>query len=512
MKNSKALWESCQRYFKQNLSEEEYQRWFSGVDIETFNPSTLQLKLWVPSNYVSEYIEKNYKQLLRVALTNTFGKIHLYWHTVVAKKDNAMDTTPDSSGVRGYGPTIEGLDGSEFDPQPQPFDATQKYAAPTPGAITSPQVAGRAQSKTATAPDRGPEQQEAPVADIATQLNPRQTFRTFIEGDSNKLCRSVGYSIAEHPRSTQFNPMFIYGPSGCGKTHLVNAIGLRCKELFPDKRVLYVTARLFQVQFTNAKIQNEINNFIAFYQTIDVLIVDDVQEWASPTLKATHSTFFHIFNHLFRNAKRIILVSDRLPNQLEGMMDRLITRFSGGLVAEMEKPNTQLCYDILRRKVVRDGLTIPEDVMRYISETVNGSVREIEGVINSLMAYSVVYNSNIDMKLVERIVMRAVNINDKPLTMDEIVSAVCMRYDVTEKSLKGRSRRHNLVVPRQLIMYLADKYLRMPAIRIGRHLGGRDHSTVLYGIQQTAARLKDDKDFVSAVQDIEQTLSIKEEK
>lgn len=486
MQNPKALWASCQNFFKQSLDADEYNRWFSIVTLKSFNPSTNTLTLSVPSLYVSEYIEKEHMDLLRTAIINTFGSIrHLNWYGVVvespAKNAASASDKPSSRSSKAGRTTIEGDVDAE----------TPDYRASDAAAASAMQVPGT------PAPQ---------MAEIDSQLNSRQTFRNFVEGDSNKLCRSVGMSIAEHPQGTQFNPLFIYGPSGCGKTHLVNAIGLRCKELYPEKRVLYVTARTFQVQFTNARLKNNINDFIAFYQTIDMLIIDDVQEWM--TAPKTQETFFHIFNHLFRLAKRIVLVSDRPPVQLKGMMDRLITRFSCGLVAELEKPNIQLCIDILHRKIARDGLTVPEDVVHYIAENANGSVRDLQGVINSLMAYSIVDNCNIDMRLVERILKRAMKINDQVLTIEEIIHVVCEHFNVTEVAVKGRTRKREIVLPRQVIMYLADKFMRMPAARIGRNMGGRDHSTVLHSIQLITTRINNDADFRSQMKEVEEKLHI----
>lgn len=465
MQNPKALWASCQLYFQQNLDTDEYSKCFSLVQLGSFNPSTNILTLNVPSLFVSEYIEKEHIDLLRTAIINTFGKINrLRWNAAVVNKNIANDPIPEAQ------------------------NATKKI-----GKDTRTTIDGEIDSES------------QPVA-LDSQLNYRQNFRNFVEGDSNKLCRSVGINIAEHPQGTQFNPFFIYGPSGCGKTHLVNAIGLRCKELYPTKRVLYVTARTFQVQFTNARLKNNINDFIAFYQTIDMLIIDDVQEWM--TAPKTQETFFHIFNHLFRLAKRIILVSDRPPVQLEGMMDRLITRFSCGLVAELEKPNVQLCIDILNRKIARDGLHVPEEVVRYIAENANGSVRDLQGVINSLMAYSIVDNCNIDMRLIERIMKRAVKINDQVLTIEDIIHIVCEHYNVTDAAIKGRTRKREIVLPRQVIMYLADKYIKMPASRIGRNLGGRDHSTVLHSIHLIEKKEKEDSEFKAQLQEIEHKLGV----
>ncbi|MCQ2220418.1 MAG: chromosomal replication initiator protein DnaA [Prevotella sp.] len=478
MQNPKALWASCQNFFKQSLDAEVYDKWFSLVTLKSFNPSTNTLTLCVPSLYVSEYIEKEHVDLLRTAIIGTFGKIQsLQWFATVVDKN----ATSPSSKRKGGSTTIEG-EVDALTPDYKASDAAAASAMHAPGT---------------------PDQQ---LTEIDSQLNARQTFRNFVEGDSNKLCRSVGINIAEHPQGTQFNPLFIYGPSGCGKTHLVNAIGLRCKELYPEKRVLYVSARTFQVQFTNARLKNNINDFIAFYQTIDMLIIDDVQEWMSAP--KTQETFFHIFNHLFRLAKRIVLVSDRPPVQLEGMMTRLITRFSCGLVAELEKPNIQLCIDILHRKIARDGLVVPEDVVRYIAENANGSVRDLQGVINSMMAYSIVDNCNIDMRLVERILKRSMKINDQVLTIDDIIHVVCDHFNVTEVAVKGRTRKREIVVPRQIIMYLADKHMRMPASRIGRQIGGRDHSTVLHSLQLVSTRLTSDAEFRSQMIEIEQKLGI----
>ncbi len=330
-----------------------------------------------------EYLEQHYVGLLYKVLTDRFGNDVRLTYCIVTDKEHNL-----SQDIEGEIPTSINV---------------EKPVA---------QKSGNKQSGKNTTKN-----------ELNPQLNPKQTFNTFIEGDSNKLPRTVGLSIAEHPGKSTFNPFFIFGPSGCGKTHLINAIGMKCKEIYPQKRVLYVTARLFQVQFTDAVRQNNTNDFINFYQSIDVLIVDDIQEWVTAT--RTLDTFFHIFNHLFRNGKQIVLASDRPPVELEGMKDRLLTRFSCGLIAELEKPNIELCIDILKAKCSRDGLKIPDDVIRFIAETsnasINGSVRDHEGVINSLLAYSVVYNSKIDMRLAERGIKRAVKGDNHPLTIDDII-------------------------------------------------------------------------------------------
>ena len=289
---------------------------------------------------------------------------------------------------------------------------------------------------------------------------------------------------------------------------MINAIGIRAKQLYPKMRVLYVSARLFQVQYVDASLKNTVNDFIKFYQTVDLLIVDDIQEWV--TKSGTQNTFFHIFNHLFRNGKRIILASDRPPVDLKGMDERLITRFRCGLITELERPNVQLCMDILNSMVRRDGLTIPQEVIQYIAQTANGSVRDLQGVINSLLAYSVVYDSKVDLKLAERIVSRSVKVDNRPLTIDDILDKVCVHYQVTTEAVNSRSRKRDLVIPRQVSMYLAQKYTKMPASRIGKLVGDRDHSTVIHSCTQVEERMKIDAAFRSEIESIENSFKLKQ--
>ena len=465
--NPKALWDNCLSLIKENVTEQQFRTWFATIVFESYNEETRTLLVQVPSRYVYEYLEQYYVGLLSKALTRCFGQSVQLTYRVMMDVEHKL--TVDEQGSEAV----------NIDPKP----ATQRG------------------NKTPTALDAAAPQ------DINPQLDLHKTFQSFIEGDSNKLPRTVGVSIAEHPGKSTFNPFFVYGPSGCGKTHLINAIGIHCKELYPQKRVLYVSARLFQVQFTDASRQNTVNDFINFYQTIDVLIIDDVQEWA--TAEKTVATFFHIFDHLFRLGKQIILASDRPPVDLKWLQDRMLTRFSCGLIAELEKPNVQLCIDILNAKCRRDGLKIPADVIQFIAETANGSVRDLEGVINSLLAYSVVYNSNIDMRLAERVIKRAVKVDNKPLTIDDILEKVCGHYNVPQQQVFSKSRKRDYVLVRQISMYLAQKYTKMPASRIGQLIGGRDHSTVLHSCTAIEQRLKVDKAFSAELSSIENSFKLK---
>lgn len=468
MNNShKALWDDCLRLIQANVTEQQFKTWFAPIVFESYSEANNTLLVQVPSPYVYEYLEQYYVGLLSKVLVRVFGTKVILRYRVLTDKGHGIVQDIDSEG---------------------------------PSEIESPRPL-RGGNQAPTVLDAATPQQLNP------QLDPKKTFQNFIEGNSNKLPRTVGLSIAEHPGKTTFNPFFIFGPSGCGKTHLINAIGVRCKETYPQKRVLYVSARLFQVQFTDSVRHNTTNDFINFYQSIDVLIVDDIQEWINSP--KTLDTFFHIFNHLFRCGKQIILASDRPPVDLQGMKDRLLTRFACGLIAELEKPNVQLCVDILNAKCRRDGLKIASDVIQYIAETANGSVRDLEGVVNSLMAYSIVYNSNIDLRLAERIIKRAVKVDDHPLTIDDILEKVCGHFRVEQRHVFSKSRKREYVQARQVSMYLAQKYTKMPAGRIGQLIGNRDHSTVIHSCNTIEKRLKIDKAFSAELSSIENSFKLK---
>src|SRR5574344_564519 len=465
--NPKQRWERCLKFIQENVSEQQYKTWFAPIAFESYTEANKTLLVQVPSPFVYEYLEEYYVELLSKALTRFFSvNVHLTYRVLTDKAHNLsqdVESEPASSVAARY-TTSRG-------------------------------------NKTPTQLDAAQPQQLNP------QLNPNLTFSNYIEGESNTLPRTVGLPIAEHPNKTTFNPFFLYGPSGGGKTHLVNAIGVKVKEIYPQKRVLYVSARLFQVQYTDAVLHNTTNDFISFYQTIEVLIVDDIQEWA--TARKTQDTFFHIFNHLFRNGKRIILASDRPPVDLKGMNERLLTRFSCGLIAELQQPNVDLCIKILKNLIHRDGLNIPADVIQFIAQTVNGSVRDLQGVINSLLAYSVFYNWDIDIVLAERVIKRAVKIDDEPLTVDDIISTVCNHFNVSMSAINSKSRKKDFVMARQVSMYLAQKYTKMPASRIGKLVGGRDHSTVLHSCAKVEQLIKQEHSFSEEIDSIEVSFKLK---
>ncbi len=462
--NHVELWNRCLQVIKDNVLEHAFNTWFKPIIPLKYENKTLTIE--VPTSYFYEFIEEHYCDLLRLVLEKEIGKGTRLMYSILTDKANRLTTNiPSTNHPIGV----------------QPQSGAGGNSAP----FMPPQ---------ATLPALDP------------RLNPKYHFDNFIEGDSNKLPREIAKEVAKHPAKTAFNPLFIHGTSGVGKTHLVNAIGARIKELYPLQRVLYVSANLFQVQFVDATLRNKVTDFIKFYQTIDVLIIDDIQEFAAMT--KTQNTFFHIFNHLHQNGKQLILTSDRPPIMLQGMEDRLLTRFKWGLLVELEKPNTELRKNILKDKIHRDGLELPEPVINFIAENVDESVRDLEGVVTSLMAYSVYSNRDIDMNLAESVVKKVTKVEKKEITIDTIVSKVCEHYEIEKESLHSRSRKHNVAIARQVAMYLAKKYTDTSCVRIGKLIANRNHSTVLHSCKTVQTQLEVDKNFRMEMEEIESQIRV----
>lgn len=457
-------WDACIGFIRQQIPEHAFQTWFAPLEMHSYAGGVLTVS--TPNRYVYEYIEEHYLDVLTRALVTAFG---------------------------------EGI-----------------------------QLKYRIRAEQAPAPAAEPQRPTAPAAPklppLDPQLNARYTFDNYVEGASNKLARAVGLSIARMPGQATFNPFFLHGPSGVGKTHLVNAIGLSIRERFPAKRVLFVSAHIFRTQYTDAVLHNTFNEFIHFYQTIDVLIIDDIQEL---TTAKTQQAFFHIFNHLQQNGRQLIITCDRPPKLFEGIEERMLTRFKWGMVAELERPDIELRRAILRSKIRRDGLSVneevlpafsvagserrdtplfPEEVIQYIAQHVEDSVRDLEGVINSIMAYSVVYNCDIDLALTARVVARMVNLEKKELTLDDIVQRVGTHYGVKQKEINSKSRKAALVQARHVAMFLCHKFTDLPTSQIGQRIGRRDHSTVIHACKQVELRIATDKTFRREVEELEASL------
>lgn len=428
MQDVNILWAQCQQVLRDNLSQTAYQTWFAPVCALQYENDVLVLQ--VKSQFIVEYIEENYLNLLSRVLRKVFGpQIRLEYRIMVA--------------------------GSSIDVPSEPLRETM------------------VQRDEVYAP-----QQEV-MNDWDSQLNPQYTFDNFIKGEPNKLARAAAIEIAKSPGKTLFNPLFLFGGSGVGKTHLAYAIGNEVVRLNPNARVLYVTANTFKLQFQDAVNRNQVPDFLMFYQSVDLLIVDDIQYFSD--LKGTQDTFFQIFNYLQQSHKQLILTSDRSPMELRGIQDRLLSRFKWGLAAEILRPDYPLRKDILLYHIKRDGIKLTDDIIEYVASNVSDNVRDLEGVLASLLAYSTLTDNAIDMALTETVVGRLVQLHPKTFLPADIVAAVCQSLNMPEAVITARTRQRDAVKARNIVMYLIKKFTNSSLGEIGKYVH-RDHATVAHSL------------------------------
>ena len=456
-KNVQQIWNECLHILRDNLTPTVFTTWFAPIQALSYEDNVLVLQ--VKSQFIVEYIEENYLTLLSKVLFRVLGpQTKLEYRVQIDSHTNA-------------GMNI-------------PSDVSQAPAVPVMLV-------------------QQPDLKDEP--DFNSQLNPSYTFETFVQGDANKLARTVALSIAAQPGRSSFNPMFIYGGSGVGKTHLANAIGNEVKRLMPQKRVLYISANTFQLQYQDAAAHNHIPDFLLFYQTIDVIIVDDIQYIAGK--RATQDTFFHIFNYLQQSGKQIVLTSDKAPKDLQDLEERLLSRFKWGLAAEMTKPDFALRRDILLNKMHRDGISLSMDIVEFIANNVRDNIRDLEGVLAALLAYSTLAGREIDMQLAEQVVGRIVEIKPRERSMGDITDAVCEEFQVSPQALFSQSRAREVIVARQVAMYLAKQYTALTLSEIGRSIGDRTHATVVHALDVLNALLHTDVKLGQRVRRIENQLA-----
>jgi len=460
LNNHEQLWNRCLSVIKDNISEASFNTWFAPIVSLKYENNVFVLQ--VPSQFFVEYIEEKYIDLLRMTLYREVGVGTKLEYRVLIDKSSGKGTQIPSNGEQSRSKGVS---------------TSSNYISP----YNKPQL-----------------------PEIDPQLNPAYNFNNLIEGKGNKLARTAGISIGNEPGKNIFNPLFIYGQSGVGKTHLANGIGVMVKQLHPEKRVLYVPANTFQIQYTDSVRSNSQNDFLNFYQTIDVLIIDDIHEFAGKT--GTQNTFFHIFNHLHQSGKQLILTSDKSPVVMVGLEQRLLTRFKWGLSAEIEKPDFDLRKSILENKIYRDGLEISDEVVGFIAEHVTDSVRDLEGVLVSLMAHSTLANMPIDIALAERVISRIVNITKKVNTVEKIRDVVCEYFSLSVDAISTKSRKREVVQARQIAMYLSKQMTKSSLSSIGFTIGQRDHATVLHACKIVNDLMDSDKNFRSSVREIEEKL------
>jgi chromosomal replication initiator protein dnaA len=468
---TKKVWAKCLEFIKDNIDEQPFLTWFAPIVPVTLEGKTLKIK--VPSQFVYEWLEDNYIGLLKSAMTYTLGE-----------------------GAR----LIYIID--------SPVDKKQLPST------NRPELAK--QSLTLATEAKDPELKNPFVIPgireitVDPQLNLHQNFDNFVEGESNRLARSAGIAVANKPGGTAFNPLFIFGGVGLGKTHLAHAIGVDIKEKYPKKKVLYVSAEKFTQQFISAstakdKDKNNLNDFIHFYQLIDVLIVDDIQ-FLSGKVK-TQDAFFHIFNHLHQTGKQVILTSDKAPVDLFDIEQRLLSRFKWGLSAELSTPDYNTRYKILQNKFYTDGAEISEDIIAYLAENIRTNIRELEGVSNSLIAQAAFNRKEYSIELAQSIIEKSVKNSQCDLTIDHIQQIIADYFNLDIESLHSKTRKRNVVQARQLAMFFSKKYTKSSLSTIGSQIGQRDHATVLHACKTVENLIETDREFKKYVSDLETKFS-----
>ena len=469
------IWNNCLNVIKDNVPSISFRTWF-----EPIVPLKLEndiLTIQVPSPFFYEYLEEQYIDILRKVIKKELGSEAKLEYNVVMQNNSYSNNKP-------YTVKFPARNTKEIrnTPVSVPLDTSENT-------IRNPFVIPGLKK-----------------LDIDPRLNPENSFDNFIEGECNRLARSAGYAVSKNPGGTAFNPLLVYGESGLGKTHLAQAIGIEVKELFPEKTVLYVNANKFQTQFVDAIRNNNKNDFLHFYQMIDVLIIDDVHEFAGK--EKTQDTFFHIFNHLHQSGKQLILTSDKPPVELQGMESRLLSRFKWGLSADLQAPDFETRMAILKKKTYNDGIELPEEVLEYISTHISDNIRELEGALISLLAQSTLNKKEITLDLTKEMIDKLIKSTKREISIDYIQKVVCNYYNIGLELLQSKTRKREIVQARQVAMFFSKSMTKSSLATIGSQIGGKDHATVLHACKTVNNLIETDKRFRLQVDEIEKKLKM----
>jgi chromosomal replication initiator protein len=465
---AKAVWNECLRVIEQNVTEQSYSTWFKPINPVRLDGSSLTIQ--VPSQFFYEWLEDNYVQILKLAIKTVIGPNGRLEYAVVVDKGNSQN---------------------------------QPYVVSYPQSNTS-----NAKAKVEVE-SKSPFEMQSLNSDMLLQsnLNPNYSFNTYIEGDCNRLARSAGYAVANKPGITSFNPLMVYGGVGLGKTHLVQAIGNEIKNGPEDKFVLYVSSEKFVNQFMDSIKDGNVKSFTNFYMQVDVLIIDDIQFLAGKD--RTQEMFFHIFNHLHQNKKQIIMTSDCPPRDLKGLEERLLSRFKWGLTADLQMPDFETRVAIIKKKMQSEGIYIPDDVIEYLAYTVDTNVRELEGVMISLIAHASLNRVEIDLALAKSIMKNIVKDIETEVGIDFIQKTVSDYFDIKLDDLKAKTRKKEIVTARQVAMYFSKEFTNHSLKSIGYHFGGRDHSTVIHAVQTVNDLMETDPSIKNSINDLKKKFKMR---
>jgi len=466
------VWNNCLDFIKDNIDEQNFKTWFTPIRPIKLKQSILTVE--VPSKFFYEWLEENYISLIKTAIKKELGSNGKLLYNIIVKNN---EKNPYSIAIPSVNKKISNNPSHNI-----PVGALDKK-------FKNPFIIPGLKK-----------------VQINSQLNINYSFENFIEGSCNRLARSAGFAVAQKPAGTSFNPLLIYGGVGLGKTHLAHAIGIKVKELHPEKTVLYVSAEKFTQQFIESIRNNTTNDFSHFYQMIDVLIIDDVQFFSSK--EKTQDIFFHIFNHLHQNNKQIILTSDRAPVDLTGMEQRLLSRFKWGLSADLQMADLETRIAILHKKMYADGIELPSEVVEYLAYSISNNIRELEGALISLIAQSSLNKKSITLDLAKQMIDKFVKNTAREVSIEYIQKVVCDYFDLPIELMKSKTRKREVVQARQIAMYFSKKMTKSSLANIGMHCGGKDHATVLHACRTVNNLAETDKHFRAYLSDLEKKLSI----
>ena len=468
-----SVWKHCLDFIQDNIQPQAFKTWFE--PIKPIKLADKALSIQVPSKFFYEWLEEHYVKLLKVALTKELGENAKLVY-IIKMENTYGNKEPFTEKIPSSNRTNVG---------PQELDVPIKSKNPE---LKNPFVIPGIRN-----------------IKIESQLNPNYNFENFLEGDSNRLARSAGMAVANKPGGTSFNPLLVFGGVGLGKTHLAHAIGVEIKDKYPERTVLYISAEKFTQQYIESVKKNTRNDFIHFYQLIDVLIIDDVQFLSGKS--GTQDVFFHIFNHLHQNGKQVILTSDKAPVDMQDIEQRLLSRFKWGLSAELQSPDYETRISILKNKLYRDGVEMPDDIIDYVAKHIKTNIRELEGAIISLIAQSSFNKKEVTIELAQQVVEKFVKNTKREVSIDYIQKVVSDYFEMDVATLQSKTRKRHIVQARQLAMFFAKKFTKASLASIGSQIGKRDHATVLHACKTVDNLAETDKQFRKYIDDLTKKFS-----
>lgn len=473
-KKHEKIWHNCLAIIRDNVSHQAFKTWFEPIVAQKFEKNVLTIQ--VPSQFFYEWLEEHYIGLLKKIIKRELGDEGRLEYSIV------MENTYRSANPYTVKIPTSNTRAVKNEPVNMPLDLGEK-------SIKNPFIIPGLRK-----------------INVDSNLNPNYSFDNLIEGDCNRLARSAGFAVANKPGGTAFNPLLIYGGAGLGKTHLAHAIGIEIKNKQPSKTVLYVSSDKFTQQFIEAVKNNSVNDFCHFYEMMDVLIIDDVEFFSGK--EKTQDVFFHIFNTLHQSGKQIVLTSDKAPVEMQGMEQRLLSRFKWGLSADLQTPGLETRIAILEKKMYADGIELPNEVVEYLAYSITSNIRELEGALISLIAQSSLNKKAITLELAKQMIDKFVKNTAREVSIDYIQKVVCDYFDLPIELLKSKTRKREVVQARQIAMFFAKKMTKSSLANIGMHCGGKDHATVLHACRTVKNLTETDKNFRKYLEDLEKKLSI----